>query len=62
MVDSTPIYIAAIIFSLVALIQFVRMAMGWTIVINGVTIPLWVSAIVFLLTAGMAWWLIACCT
>ena len=45
---------AAVVFVLVALAQLVRLVLGWTVVINGVNISLWASAIACLVAAGLA--------
>jgi hypothetical protein len=46
--------IAVIVFSLVALVQAIRVALGWEVVVNGVAIPVWASAIAFVVAAGLA--------
>ena len=35
--------IAAVIFALVALLHLLRLVMGWSIVIDSWTVPMWVS-------------------
>ena len=47
--------LAAIIFSLVALLQFVRALAGWPITIADTAIPLWPSWVACLVAAGLAW-------
>jgi hypothetical protein len=46
--------IAAIIFALVAAIQLLRFVLGWEIVVNGMSVPLWASAVAFVIAAGLA--------
>lgn len=46
--------IAAIVFALIAVLQLLRFVLGWQIVVNGVSIPLWASAVAFLVAAGLA--------
>ena len=46
--------IAAVVFALVALAQLLRLALGWSIVVNGISIPLWASAIACLVAGGLA--------
>jgi hypothetical protein len=46
--------IAAVVFALVALAQLLRLVLGWSIVINGISIPLWASAIACLVAGGLA--------
>ena len=35
--------LAAAIFALIALLQLLRIVMGWSVTLNGVDVPLWVS-------------------
>ena len=46
--------LAAVVFALVALAQLLRLVLGWSIVINGISIPLWASAIACLVAGGLA--------
>ena len=46
--------IATVIFGLVALVQLLRLILGWSIVVNGIVIPPWPSAIACLVAAGLA--------
>jgi hypothetical protein len=46
--------IASVIFGLVALGQLLRLLLGWEVVVHGFSIPLWASAIAFLVAAGLA--------
>jgi hypothetical protein len=46
--------IAVVVFSLVALLQLLRLVLGWEVTVNGVTIPLWASAIAFVIAGGLA--------
>lgn len=46
--------IAVVLFSLIALLQLLRLILGWQVTVNGVTIPVWVSGIAFVITAGLA--------
>jgi hypothetical protein len=39
---------------LVALAQLVRLVLGWPVVVNGINIPLWASAIACLVAAVLA--------
>jgi hypothetical protein len=47
-------HIAVIVFSLVAVLQLVRVALGWEITVNGAQIPLWASGIAGLVAAVLA--------
>lgn len=46
--------VAALVLALVAVIQLLRFILGWQVVVNGVSIPLWASAIAFVVAAGLA--------
>ena len=46
--------IAAVVFGLVAVMQLVRLLMGWSVLINGISIPLWASVIACLGAAALA--------
>jgi ABC-type methionine transport system permease subunit len=51
--------LAIVVFSLVAILQLTRLILGWEISVNGLIIPLWASAIGFVVAAGLAvmlWW------
>jgi hypothetical protein len=47
--------LAAVIFSLLALLQFVRALAGWPITIHDAMIPLWPSWVASVVAAGLAW-------
>lgn len=49
--------VTVIVLSLIALLQLVRFVMAWEVVISGVMIPVWVSAIACLVAAGLAFML-----
>lgn len=49
-----PSLIAALILALIAVVQFLRAMMGWVVVINGYTVPLWVSVVAGLVTGVVA--------
>ena len=46
--------VAVVVFSLVSLLQLVRLLLGWDIAINGIAIPLWASGVAFVIAAGLA--------
>jgi membrane associated rhomboid family serine protease len=46
--------VAAVVFGLVAVMQLVRLLMGWPVLINGISIPLWASVIACLVAAALA--------
>lgn len=45
---------ASVVFTLVALAQLLRVALGWEVMVGGLLIPLWVSAIACLIAATLA--------
>ena len=50
-----PFTITAVaLFSLIALLQLLRFTLGWEVTVNGVTVPVWVSGIAFIIAAGLA--------
>jgi len=46
--------LAVVVFALVALLQLVRVSMGWVIAVNGNNVPLWVSVVVAVLAATLS--------
>jgi hypothetical protein len=48
----TPL--AATVFAIVAVVQLIRIVLNWTVVINGVAIPIWVSGIACAAAAALA--------
>jgi len=46
--------IAVVVFSLIALVQLLRLSLGWEVVVNGVAVAVWVSGIAFVIAAGLA--------
>jgi membrane protein implicated in regulation of membrane protease activity len=46
--------IAIVLFSLIALLQLLRFILGWEATVNGVTVPLWVSGVAFVLAVALA--------
>ena len=49
--------VAVVVFSLVALLQMFRVAMGWEVTVNGILIPLWASVIACVVAATLAFML-----
>jgi hypothetical protein len=45
---------AAILFSLIALMQLLRFILNWEVIVNGVIVPVWVSGVAFVIAAGIA--------
>ena len=46
--------LAILVFSLVALLQLLRVFFGWQVTVNGFFIPLWASVIACLVAAALA--------
>jgi hypothetical protein len=46
--------LTTIFLALIAILQLVRFALGWEILVNGVAIPVWASAIAFVVAGGLA--------
>jgi hypothetical protein len=46
--------IAVVLFSLIALLQLVRFILAWEVTVNGISIPVWASGIVFVIAAALA--------
>ena len=46
--------LAIVLFSLIAFLQLLRFLLGWEIMVNGVTVPVWASAVAFVVAAGLA--------
>ena len=46
MTHRTYALVVGVLFLLMAILQCLRMVLGWSVVVNGVNIPMWVSGIV----------------
>ena len=46
--------IAVVVFSLVALLQLLRVALGWDVTVNGIVIPIWFSVIACIVAIVLA--------
>ena len=46
--------VAVVVFSLVALLQLLRVLSGWEVTVNGVAIPNWASVVAFVVAAALA--------
>ena len=47
--------LAAAIFALIALLQLIRIAMGWSVILNGIDVPFWPSWIAVVVAGALAW-------
>ena len=45
---------AVVFFSLIALLQLLRFILGWEVTVNGVTVPIWLSGVAFVIASGLA--------
>ena len=45
---------AVVLLLLIALLQLLRFMLGWEVTVNGLSIPVWVSGIAFVIAAGLA--------
>ena len=46
--------LAAAIFALIALLQLIRIMMGWSVTLNGVDVPFWASWIAVIVAAALS--------
>ena len=46
--------IAVALLSLIAVLQLLRFILGWEVMVNGVSIPVWASGIAFVVAGGLA--------
>ena len=46
--------IGVLLLALAAVVQLLRFLLGWPVSINGVSIPLWLSAVAFVVIGGIA--------
>ena len=49
--------IAVVVFTLVALLQALRVVLGWEVTVNGFAIPIWFSVVAFFLASVLAFML-----
>ncbi len=47
---------AAAIFGVVAVLHLIRILLGWSIVIDGWTVPMWVSWVGLVITGGLSYY------
>lgn len=46
--------LAAAIFTLIALLQLIRIVMGWSVTLNGVDVPFWASWIAVIVAGALS--------
>ncbi len=49
--------VAGTFFLLIAIVHFLRVILGWGVIINGLMVPLWVSVIAGLITFTLSMWM-----
>ena len=48
--------VSGIFLSIISLAQLTRTLLGWPVQVDGYTVPVWLSGVAFLITAGLAVW------
>lgn len=56
MTERTFATIAAVIFALVALLHLLRLVLGWSVVIDSWTVPMWVSGLGFVVAGTLSYY------
>ena len=46
--------IVVVVFALVAVVHLMRIIQGWEVIVNGITMPLWVSVVGAIIAGGLA--------
>jgi hypothetical protein len=46
--------LAVVFFAIIALMQILRVALGWVVTVNGLVVPIWASVIAALVAATLA--------
>jgi len=50
------VQVSGAFFGLIALVQLTRAISGWPVQVDSVRVPIWASAVAFVITAGFATW------
>ncbi len=48
--------VSTLIFTVVAVMHLLRLVLGWSVMLGMTSIPLWVSVLALLISAGVAFW------
>ena len=56
MTEKTFATIAAAIFAVVALLHLLRLVMGWSVMIDAWTVPMWVSWVGLVVAGGLSYY------
>jgi hypothetical protein len=46
--------VASLLLALIALVHLLRMVLAWPVLVNGVAIPMWISAVALVVSFGLA--------
>ena len=46
--------VTVVLLGLIAVVQLLRFVLGWTVTVNGLIVPVWLSGVVFIVAAGLA--------
>lgn len=52
----TYLIVSSVFFDLLATVQLVRFVLGWPVVVAGFSVPVWASAVAFLVVGALAAW------
>ena len=55
MTEKTFVTIATVIFALVAVLHLLRLVIGWSIIIDTWTVPMWVSWVGLVVAGGLSY-------
>ena len=50
----TSTTLAIVFLGLLSVLQLARVLLGWSVVVNGVSVPIWASAVACIVAAGLA--------
>jgi hypothetical protein len=50
----TSTTLAIVFLGLLSLLQLTRVLLGWSVVVNGVAVPIWASAVACVIAGGLA--------
>jgi hypothetical protein len=51
---TTSTTLAIVFLGLLSLLQLTRVLLGWSVIVNGVSIPIWASAVACLISGALA--------
>ena len=56
MTEKTFVTIATVIFALVAVLHLLRLVIGWSVIIDTWTVPMWVSWVGLVVAGGLSYY------